>query len=286
MQMKIFPNDPAFPPLLREIPDPPIMLFTKGKMPTYDRPLIAIVGTRVPSSYGIDMARYFSQTLSEAGCVIVSGFARGIDSIAHEAAIEVSGGETIAILGCGLNHVYPPENKKLAEKVLENGTFFSEFPDDMGPKPWNFPSRNRIIAGMCQATVVIEAPRKSGALITSDLATNYNRLVFAVPGNIGNKGSFGTNELIQKGAQITTSPEDILEELHFQPSLKEKTDRLRLTEDEQIVLQLLEKESQHIDALVSKSDLPVEKIMSLLTIMELKKLILTEGNVYRLKKSS
>lgn len=285
-KITIHQNDPGFPPLLREIPDPPILLFAKGKIPTYDRPLIAIVGTRAPSMYGLDMARYFAKTLASAGCIIVSGFARGIDSVAHLAAVEVSGGETIAVLGCGLNHIYPPENKKLSEKVLENGTFFTEFPDDMEPKPWNFPSRNRIIAGMSHATIVIEAPRKSGALITADFAVNYNRLVFAIPGNIGQKGSFGTNELIKQGAQIVTCPEDILEELHFQPSLKEKTNRLNLTEDERKLISLVEMEPKHIDIIVMESDLPVEKIMSLLTIMELKKLILSEGNVYRLKKSS
>jgi len=205
--------DDDYPPGLRQIADAPIVLYVKGELLPTDAVAIAIVGTRTCSIYGGEQARRFGELLAGAGFTVVSGLARGIDAFAHHGAVD-AGGRSLAVMGMGLTEVYPPENRPLAERILENGAWLSELPMQAAVRRENFPIRNRIIAGMTLGTLVVEAPRHSGALITARLANEYNREVFAVPGRAQDPLAFGTNELIRSGcAKLTTCLEDILEEL-------------------------------------------------------------------------
>jgi DNA processing protein len=205
--------DEDYPPGLQQIADGPIVLYVKGELRPTDAVAIAVVGTRRCTIYGGEQARRFGELLAGAGFTVVSGLARGIDALAHHGAIE-AGGRSIAVMGKGLPEVYPPENQALAEKLLENGAWISELPMRAEVRRENFPSRNRIIAGMTLGTLVIEAPLRSGALITARLASEYNREVFAVPGRAQDPSSFGTNDLIRRGyAKLTMCLEDILDEL-------------------------------------------------------------------------
>lgn len=209
----ICPLDPAYPPGLKEIPDAPIVLYVKGELRDTDTVAVAVVGTRRCSIYGSEQARRFGELLAGAGFTLISGLARGIDSFAHHGAAD-AGGRSIAILGSGLTEVYPPENRALAEKLLANGAWISELPMRAAVRRENFPSRNRIIAGMSLGTLVIEAPMRSGALITARLASDYNREVFAVPGRLQEPNAAGTNAIIRDGiAKLVTNLEDILHEL-------------------------------------------------------------------------
>jgi DNA processing protein len=206
-------EDEEYPPGLRQIADAPIVLYVKGQLQPTDAVAIAVVGTRRCSIYGGEQARRFGELLAGAGFTVVSGLARGIDALAQHGAVD-AGGRSIAVMGKGLSEVYPPENQALAERLLENGAWLSELPMQAEVRRENFPGRNRIIAGMTLGTLVIEAPQRSGALITARLANEYNREVFAVPGRAQDPLAFGTNELIQRGyAKLTTCLEDILDEL-------------------------------------------------------------------------
>lgn len=205
--------DDGYPPGLHQIADAPIVLYLKGDWRPTDAVAIAVVGTRRCSIYGSEQARRFGELLAGAGFTVVSGLARGIDAFAHHGAVD-AGGRSIAVMGKGLPEIYPPENKALAEKLLENGVWISELPMRAEVRRENFPSRNRIIAGMTLGTLVIEAPENSGALITARLASEYNREVFALPGRAQDPAAFGTNDLIRRGyAKLTMCLEDILEEL-------------------------------------------------------------------------
>lgn len=205
--------DPDYPTGLKQIPDAPIVLYVKGEYRETDAVALAVVGSRRCTIYGSEQARRFGALLAGAGFTIVSGLARGIDSFAHHGAVE-AGGRAIAVLGCGLTDVYPPENRALAAKVLEGGAWFSELPMKASVRRENFPSRNRIIAGMTLGTLVVEAARRSGALITARLASEYNREVFAVPGRLQEPMSEGTNALIRDGAaKLVTGLDDVLEGL-------------------------------------------------------------------------
>ena len=205
--------DSDYPPLLREIYDPPIILYIKGKKWWPQAPQLAIVGTRRPTGYGINCAERLSEDLAARGLSITSGLARGIDSAAHRGAIR--GGLTYAVFGCGLDYVYPRENRKLAETIVENGALVSEFPLGTPPSPENFPIRNRIIAGLSLGVVVIEAAEYSGSLITARLALESNREVFALPGNITSPNSFGPHVLIRQGAKLVSGWQDVVEELPY-----------------------------------------------------------------------
>jgi DNA processing protein len=225
----------AYPPLLRQISDPPLVLYVKGNLEALSRHCLAVVGSRRPSAYGLQVARKLARDLAERGLVIVSGLARGIDSAAHHGALEANG-MTIAVQGRGMDRIYPSENKRLAEKISESGAVISEFPMSTGPTPENFPIRNRIISGLSLGVMVVEASEYSGSLITARLATEQNREVFAVPGNITAAQSFGPNHLIKQGAKLVDEWVDVVDE--FPPEIRmqllptgEASDDGRGTED-------------------------------------------------------
>jgi len=202
---------PEYPPLLREIFDPPLILYIRGRGWNPDHPQVAIVGTRRPTSYGLNCAERVAEDLASRGLAITSGLARGVDSAAHRGAQR--GGVTYAVFGCGMDTIYPRENRKLAEMVEEKGALLSEFPLGTPPSPENFPIRNRIIAGMSLGVIVVEAAEYSGSLITARLAVDSNREVFAIPGNITSPNSFGPHVLIRQGARLVASWQDVVEEL-------------------------------------------------------------------------
>lgn len=203
--------DEAYPPLLRETSQPPWVLYALGRLELLDRPAVAVVGTRTPTAYGNRTAEELGRTLAEAGAAVVSGLARGIDGSAHKGALS-AGGSTIAVVGGGPDVVYPPEHRPLHAELAEKGLILSEFPPGTRISPGLFPLRNRIIAGLSLATVVVEAALRSGSLITADQALEESRDVFAVPGPISSPKSRGTNELIRQGAKIVTEPADIVRE--------------------------------------------------------------------------
>jgi DNA processing protein len=210
-------SENKYPNLLKEIPYPPSSFYIKGKIPE-GMPCIAIVGTRKVSMYGKLVTEKLVQELINYNFVIVSGLAYGVDTIAHQTALK-NKGKTIAVLGSGLNNVYPYSNKKLSQEIIKHGALISEYPLEASIIKHYFPWRNRIISGLSLATVVIEAPEKSGALITAKFALEQNREVFAIPGSIFNKNSMGTNDLIKQGAKLVSRVEDIFEELHAQYTL-------------------------------------------------------------------
>lgn len=205
-------NDSSYPEILKKIYDPPKILYVKGKLVKEDGLAIAIVGSRRASSCGLAQAEKFGFELAKLGITIVSGLARGIDTKAHWGALK-AGGRTLAVLGSGLLNIYPRENKELADKIASSGAIISEYPLAAEPLAQNFPRRNRIISGLSLGTVVIEAAKTSGALITARCAIEQGREVFSLPGSLDSDTSFGTNELIKDGAKLTMSVEDVLEEM-------------------------------------------------------------------------
>lgn len=205
-------SDPDYPPLLREIPDPPVMLYVMGDRRVLSRPQLAIVGSRNPTPMGRENARAFAKSLAGAGLVITSGMALGIDGAAHRGALE-AGGKTIAVAGTGLDRVYPSRHRDLAHDIVRHGALVSEFPLGTPPKPENFPVRNRLISGLSLGTLVVEAALQSGSLITARLATEQGREVFAIPGSIHSPQSRGCHALIRQGVKLVETAQDILEEL-------------------------------------------------------------------------
>ena len=206
-------DEPEYPERLREIYDPPPLLYVLGKVELLNRHVISIVGARRPTPYGNQMAERLSKDLADRGLVIASGLARGIDASAHKGALASPCGGTIGVLGCGIDVVYPKENKKIFQEMGQRGAIVSEFPMGTFPAPQNFPIRNRIISGMALGVVVVEAAQYSGSLITARLGMEFGREVFAVPGNATQPASFGPNQLIKQGAKLVTSWEDVVEEL-------------------------------------------------------------------------
>jgi DNA processing protein len=217
----------AFPALLRSIHDPPPGVFVRGSahVDLLTRPAVAIVGARACSGYGASVARMLGRELARAGLVVVSGMARGVDAEAHRGALE-SGGPTVAVLGCGIDRDYPAAHAQLARRIAENGLIVSEYAPGVEPAPWRFPARNRIVAGLCAATVVVEARERSGALITADLALEEGREVFAVPGEIGSALSVGTNGLLKLGAAPLTGAADVLSSFGLEQARADVDDRL------------------------------------------------------------
>jgi len=203
--------DEGYPENLKNIYDPPVVLYIKGSFKKEDELSVSIVGSRKCTYYGMNMADKIAEQLASAGVTVVSGFARGIDTSAHKGALKAKG-RTIAVLGSGLDNIYPVENKPLVEKIIKNGALISEFPMSMPPNKNNFPRRNRLISGLSRAVLVVEAANRSGALITADFALEQGRDVFAVPGTADRLLSMGTNSLIKQGAKLVDSAEDILEE--------------------------------------------------------------------------
>lgn len=275
--------DETYPSLLRQIPDAPAVLYVKGRMPKEEINL-AVVGSRSSSLYGQSTAMMLAGRLAEMGVTIISGLARGIDTAAHKGVLRARG-KTVAVLGCGLSHIYPPENKKLFDEIIQSGAVISEFPLKVPPISFNFPRRNRIISGLSLGVVVVEANLKSGALITADCALEQGREVFAVPGKIDNPASEGVHHLIKQGAKLITSVEDILEELKEQfidhihkddkpTEIREAKNNLEnLTESEQLVYNHIDLQPKHIDELVFSSQVSIKDISKVLFNLESKRLI-------------
>jgi DNA processing protein len=268
-------GSPAYPEVLKEIPDAPVIIYIKGACQPDDRFGIAVVGSRKYSPYGEAVAHKISGELATAGFTVISGMARGIDTFAHRSAL-ASCGRTIAVLGSGLDVYYPAENKGLMEKIAASGCVMSEFPLGTQPNRENFPRRNRLISGLSMGVLVVEAAEGSGSLITASLALEQNKEVFAVPGNITSKNSAGTNMLIRQGAKMVLRTEDIIEELA--PVLKgfirnEARRTAVLSSEEQRLCACLTREPRHIDAIAREFGLPVHRILDILLSLELKGVI-------------
>lgn len=272
-------ESPDYPALLREIPDPPPVLYVRGALTPSDAWAVAMVGTRRASVYGREVAHRLAADLASAGITLVSGLARGIDAVVHRSALE-NGGRTLAVLGCGVDVVYPPEHRSLAAAVMENGALISDFPLGTPPDAINFPARNRIISGLSLGTIVVEAGLKSGALITADFALEQGREVFAVPGSILSPSSLGCNRLLRDGAAgVVTEARDVLEGLNLGRVPEQKAARLVLPENatEATVFAGLSSEPRHLDDLARQIDLPVEMVSSALVMMELKGMVRQVG---------
>jgi len=273
-------ESPSYPRLLREIHDPPPVLYIKGTLKEEDAWAVAVVGTRRASAYGREVTRRLTRALSRSGITIVSGLARGIDSEGHRAALE-AGGRTIAVLGCGIDHIYPPEHRKLAQQITAQGALVSDYPLGTKPEGKNFPPRNRIISGLSLGVLITEAGIRSGALITADFAADQGREVFAVPGSILTRGNAGTNALIRDGAPVVLCPEDILEELNLTMVAEQTEARqvLPADETEATLLAHLSAEPTHVDELQQQVDLPIAQVTSTLAMMELKGMIRQVGGM-------
>jgi DNA processing protein len=275
--------DPAYPRLLQEIPLPPPVLYVRGTLAPADEWALAIVGTRRASPYGKQMTERLAGELARQAITVVSGLARGIDTAAHQAAL-AAGGRTIAVLGCGPDLVYPPENAKLAVRIVEQGAVITEFPPGTQPEAGNFPARNRLISGLSLGVLVTEAPETSGALITTRFAAEQGRDIFAVPGNVTSRSSVGANRLIQDGAKMVLEVGDILSELnlHLAPQqleLLELREALPENASEARLLALLDASDEpgHIDDLCRASGLPVAEVSGTLVMLELKGLVRLVG---------
>ena len=273
-------QDESYPKRLNEIDQPPPVLYTQGNINPDDEWSVAIVGTRRVTAYGRQVAEDIAGRLARNGLTIISGLARGVDSIAHQAALD-AGGRTIAVLGSGLDRIYPPENRHLAEQIKANGAIISEFSPNTPPEASNFPQRNRLISGLSLAVIVIEAGIKSGALITASFAADQGREVFAVPGNITSPGSMGTNRLIQNGAHPLLSAEQVLEILELSMVAEHRTARVALPSDavEAQLFEILGVEPLHIDEVTNRTEIPVEKVTASLALMELKGMVRQVGGM-------
>ncbi len=298
-------NDDTYPTLLKQIDDPPVLLYITGDFPLQDTPSIAIVGSRSPTEYGKTTSQQLSYQLAERGITVVSGFARGIDTCVHRGALE-AGGRTVAVFGCGLSIIYPETNRGLAAEIIEAGALVSEFPMTMPPRGKNFPRRNRVISGLTLGTLVVEASERSGSLITARHAAEQGREVFAVPGQIFSGVSRGTHSLINQGATLINSVDDLLDALpqsytqilgaeSLEPPSTKQPDKiarpqpvekrsapvpqpkaevaLNLTPEEQTVLSAMDADSVHIDEITRVTQLPIGKVSSLLVMLELKGIV-------------
>jgi DNA processing protein len=268
--------DQEYPHVLRSINNPPPLLYKKGTLKKEDELAIAIVGSRASTYYGRRQAEKFSQSLVERGFTVVSGMARGIDTVAHNAAIH-AGGRTMAFLGSGINVVYPKENRKLMDRIVGNGAVLTEFPLDTEPLAVNFPQRNRLISGISLGIVVIEATLRSGTFITVRWALDQGKEVFALPGDTVRKTSMGTNKLIQQGAKLIVDVEDIIEEFPF---LKRResppppsTESIHLSKSEKRIFESIDRSPLLVDDLIESVELPSPQILSSLLSLEMKGLI-------------
>jgi DNA processing protein len=270
----------AYPRILREIHDPPGVLFVRGALKPNDALAVGIVGTRHGTQYGLRQAERLAGGLARAGLTIISGLARGIDAAAHRGALS-AGGRTIAVLASGVMNIYPPEHDKLAEEVAAHGALLSESPPHSEPLAGTFPQRNRLISGLSLGVIVVEAPERSGALITARHAMEQGREVFAVPGNVDSRASRGCHQLIRDGAKLVESADDVLEELGPLVEAAPRDDgqvihhpaELLLNELEQQVLAAIGSEATSIDGIVAQSGLPVSQVLSTLSVLEMRRLI-------------
>jgi len=274
-------DDESFPQRLREIDQPPPVLYLRGELIPEDSWAVAIVGTRRVTPYGRQVTEEIASFLAANGITIVSGLARGIDSIAHHAVLK-AGGRTLAVLGSGVDRIYPPENRALAEQMFKYGGVLSDYAPGTPPDSTNFPPRNRIISGLSMAVVVVEAGTTSGALITAEFAADQGREIFAVPGNILAPQSKGTNKLIQQGAHPLLSASDILQALNLMQIGQQKTARKVLPSDnvEAKLMEVIGEEPLHVDEIRNQTDLPVEKVSATLVMMELKGMVRQVGNMH------
>lgn len=270
--------DSGYPRLLAQIPAPPPVLYLRGNLLPEDEVAVAIVGTRRMTPYGREMATRLGGDLAAAGVTVVSGLARGVDAAAHRAAL-AAGGRTLAVLGSGPDVVYPQEHTELAARVAEQGAVLADYPPGRQPDAPNFPARNRIVAGLSLGVIVVEAPARSGALITVDFAADQGRDVFAVPGGVLTPSSAGCLRLLRDGARLVTSADDVLEDLNLGRRREQVAVQhvLPLDEDERRLVALLGGEPQHIDELAAAADRPVAEIGALLMTMELKGLVRDAG---------
>ena len=274
-------SDEEYPPLLREIYDPPIVLYVKGTMTAKDKNSVALVGSRMTTHYGIEVARKLGYQLAYLGVTVVSGGARGVDTASHQGALSAKG-RTIAVLGTGINLVFPAENAELYERIVANGAIITQFPFNRPADKQSFPIRNRIVAGMTLGTVVVEANLTSGALITANFATEYGRQVFAVPGRIDSPRSKGCHDLIKKGAKLCEGAEDILSEFEYlfpasnRPATASETGQLPAVElslNEQKIYDSLDGKELSIDEVIRKCSLPSSAVSVGLLSLEMKRLV-------------
>ncbi len=268
-------DDSEYPALLRQIYDPPLVLYVRGTLRPEDAYAIAMVGTRQSTLYGRQTAERLARQLAASGVTVVSGGARGIDSASHEGALQ-SGGRTIAVLGTGLDIVYPAENVKLYQRIAEQGAVITQFPFGRKGDKQSFPIRNRIVAGMTQGTVVVEANRASGALITANFAAEYGRTVYAVPGRVDSPRSAGCHDLIKDGAQLCESAEDVLTEFAHLQAIEPEEPEIpmpTLSHPEQQVFHILTHEEMQQDEIIRRSELPAAQVSVILLQLEMKKLV-------------
>lgn len=287
-------DDDDFPDRLLNIPDPPILLYVKGSTSSLSNPGVSIVGSRAASTYGLKMAETLAKQLACQGLTVISGLALGIDAAAHRGTL-AAGGTTIAVLGCGLDVIYPSQNRKLFEVIPDHGAIVSEYPMGTSPDGFRFPARNRIISGLGLGVVVVEATQKSGSLITANLALDQGREVYAVPGRADSIKSTGTHRLLQAGAKLVLDVNDITSELLLseKPTAQatspnslppQKKSGADLNDEEKKILTLLEVYPKTVDDVIVGSNLPVEKVNELLLILELKGLCeVLPGRQYRIK---
>jgi DNA processing protein len=267
-------QDAEYPSLLREAASAPPVLYLRGEITPADRASVAVVGTRRPSPYGQSVARDLGAALALHGVTLVSGMARGIDALAHRAALE-AGGRTLAVLGSGLDEIYPSEHRLLAEEIAAHGALVSDYALGTKPEAANFPPRNRIISGLARAVVIVEAGEESGALITARFAAEQGRDVFVVPGSIYNRTSKGTNRLLQEGAAPLLTPDDVLETLRpAGDSRVAAGPEIELDDPlERALMDLLSSEPVHVDDLVVRAGLPVPQVTAALSLLELRGLV-------------
>ncbi len=278
-------SDKEYPAQLKELPDAPVILYVKGNVEVLKLPSLAVVGSRKFTQYGKSAAYKLSKDVAAAGLAIISGLALGIDAVAHQAALD-AGGKTVGVLGCGLDKIYPIANSNLAKQIIDSGgTVITELSPGTPPMKQNFPARNRIIAGLSMGTLVVEAAEESGSLITAFAALEYNREVFAVPGNINSETSVGVNRLIQRGAKLVIDSKDIFDELNIEiKSNQQKAKELApKTEEEEIILQLISRDGAIVDKIVQESGLNIVVVSTTLTMMEMKGMVENVGGVYHKK---
>jgi len=273
-------QDEAYPQRLKEIDQPPPVLYIRGEYLPDDLFAVAIVGTRRVTPYGRQITEELASYLAANGMTVISGLARGVDAIAHQATLK-AGGRTIGILGSGVDKIYPPEHRGLAEQMMARGAIISDYAPGTPPEASNFPPRNRIISGLSLAVVVIEAGETSGALITAEFAAEQGREVFAVPGSILAPQSKGTNKLIQKGAQPLLSVSDLMQALDITRVGEHKAARKTMPADETEakLLTVLSSEPLHVDEIRSQAELPIEKVSAALALMELKGMVRQVGGM-------
>ena len=274
-------EDPGYPRRLKEIDQPPPVIYLRGELLPEDEWAVAVVGTRRTSAYGRQMTEEIASTLARSGITVVSGLARGIDAIAHLTSLN-AGGRTLAVLGSGVDRIYPPENRRLADQIIQHGALISDYPPGTPPEGVNFPPRNRIISGLSMAVVVVEAGQTSGALITASFAADQGREVFALPGNVTAPQSQGTNRLIRDGAYPLLDPAEILEVLELTMVTQHRAARVVLPADalEAKLFEALGPEPLHVDDIRARTELPIEKVTATLAMMELKGMVRQVGGMH------